>query len=190
LILVALAVPRLGGAKQIVLTLTGLLLGPLLAPTIWGLLGGRVTKIAVYVSAGFSFAVGLVFKFALVGTMGQWPLVQWVHANPRMSDVIFGAALPSLILAAFHFTARRDAPGWGEISRRLDAYRPLPPEATGDDHSPGEITWITLAATGLIMLALTLINADGRLALCAFALVLLVLAAIIRGASARRTRRL
>ncbi|MFD0325222.1 sodium:solute symporter family transporter [Lysobacter gummosus] len=58
LVAVALLVPVMGGAERIVLTLTGMLFGPLMAPTIWGLLSGRIGMAAVTASAGLGFWPG------------------------------------------------------------------------------------------------------------------------------------
>src|SRR5690606_1412656 len=58
LIGVALLIPYLGGAEKVVVTITSLMVGPLLAPTIWGLFSKRTSLRAIWVTVAVSFAVG------------------------------------------------------------------------------------------------------------------------------------
>lgn len=178
---VAVAVPRLGGAEKIVLTLTGFLLGPLMAPSIFGLLSGRIGKGAVFATAIVSIAVGSFFKLAaplIPGLSSTW-VVGWVQGNARMSDIVFGAVLPTIILAIAHYTSRSTAPGWAEMQRRVANYAPTP-VVEGADHSPSAVTWISLAATGAVMIALVPFNDEGRTPLVLFAATLLLLAYGVR----------
>lgn len=187
-ILVAVLVPRLGGAEKIVLTLTGFLLGPLMAPSVFGLLSGRIGRSAVFTTAIVSIAVGSFFKLAapsIPGIAELW-IAGWVQANARMSDILFGAVLPTVILVVAHFRSRHAAPGWPELKRRTAAYQPTPPSTVAGDHSPSVVTWISLAATGGVMLALVPFNDAGRTPLILFAACLLALAGVIWWFSRRR----
>ncbi|WP_411851363.1 sodium:solute symporter family transporter [Stenotrophomonas sp. LGBM10] len=179
LIGVALCVPRMGGAETIVLTVTGMLFGPLMAPTLWGLLSGRIGTVTVFVTALASFTAGMVVRIGL-GPGGAWASStagRWIHANPRLTDVLVGAVLPVLILTVSQLCARRDQPQWRVIRARMDAYAPTPLGA--DDAgalAPARVVAIGLGATGLLSLGLLAVNQHGHLALLLFGVVLLVLA--------------
>lgn len=179
LVLMALCVPRLGGAEKIVLTLTGLLFGPLMAPTIFGLLSGRIGTVAVFVTALTSFAAGVLVRFGLGpggAYAGSGPGL-WIQANPRVTDVLVGAVLPVLILCIAQRLNRHDQPQWTLIRARMAAYAPTP---LGDgealDHAPARVVAISLAASGLLTLGLIAFNHDGRGALLLLGLVMLAIA--------------
>lgn len=187
LVVVASLVPYLGGAEKIVLTLTGMLFGPLMAPTIWGLLSGRIGVAAVMATAGLSFLAGLWVKFGLNGPLGSPALAAWVQANPRIADVLVGAVLPVAILTVAHLLRRKPQPAWSAVQARVDAYAPTPPGEHGVDHAPAKVVALSLGASGLLTLALLAFNRDGRAALLVFGLALLAIAWAAWRVSRRRT---
>lgn len=186
LVMVALAVPYAGGAQQIVLTVTAMLLPPLMAPTVWGMLSGRVGMAALLTSALGSFALGLAIKFlaAAGAPLGATAFGAWIQANPRMTDVLVGAVFPNIVLALFHAAARGVQPGWIETERRIAGYVPDPAGAA--DHGSGTIVSVSLAGSGILMLALLPFDDAGRGTLVVFALVMLALAAGTWRVGARR----
>lgn len=176
LTLVALAVPYAGGAQQIVLTVTAMLLPPLMAPTVWGLLSGRIGLRALVFSAAASFVAGLLIKFFMAkgGLLGGWDLALWFQVNPRMTDVLVGALLPNLILAGFHFSATGIQPGWKETERRIASY--VPSREGAADHGSAQVVATSLAGSGIVMLALIPFDERGQATLAVFGLLMLVLA--------------
>lgn len=181
LITVALCVPRMGGAEKIVLTLTGMVFGPLMAPTIWGLLSGRIGTGTVFITAGVSFTVGVLVRFGMDvgGPFGTSLPAPWIQANPRLTDVLVGAVLPVLILTVSHVLARRPRPQWQRVRARMDAYAPTTMSAAdAGDHAPARTVAISLTACGLLMLGLIAFNDQGRMPLLLFGVVLLVIAAL------------
>lgn len=179
LIAVALCVPRLGGAEKIVLTVTGMLFGPLMAPTIWGLLSGRIGTGTVFITAGTSFAVGVLVRLGpAVGLLAGSAPARWIQANPRLADVLVGAVLPVVILTVAHVMAKRPAPQWHRVRARVDAYAPTPmTTADANDHAPARTVAISLTVTGLLTLGLVAFNDSGRLSLLVFGTALLLIAA-------------
>lgn len=192
IVLIAIFVPRLGGAQQIVLTIAGLLIGPLMAPALWGLLSGRIGRSAVYSTAIISIGLGVFLKFGIpaIASLKDTEAAIWIATNPRMVDVMVGAVVPTLILTIAHFLAGSNGAAWAELERRKSRYAPTPldPDAAGD-HSPAVVTWVALAATGLVMLALLPFNSEGRGALTLFGLALLALAVAIWGADRNQAAR-
>lgn len=179
LIAVALCVPRMGGAEKIVLTLTGMLFGPLMAPTIWGLLSGRIGTATVFVTAAASFIAGVLVRFgANAGAVAHTVPAQWIQANPRLTDVLVGAVLPTLILTASHLLARGPAPQWQRVQARMAAYAPTPMSAAeASDHAPARTVAISLTASGLLTLGLMAFNEHGHAPLLLFGTALLALSA-------------
>jgi Na+/proline symporter len=179
---VALIVPQMGGAEGIIIAVTGLLFGPLMAPTVWGLWSGRIGLGAVLATAGISLAVGLVVKLGMAAgaSMGTSEMAAWTRANPRMTDIILGAVLPVVILTAAHLLSRRPASGWAKVQARFAAYTPTSLEAGGADHSSGGTVALGLGASGVLMLFLLIFNTEGRAALASFGLLLIALAFLVR----------
>ena len=184
---VALLVPYAGGAQQIVLTITALLLPPLMAPAVWGLLSGRIGLGALFGSAAISFAAGLTAKFAMAAgaPLGGTGVGLWVQANPRMADILIGTLLPNVILAACHFTAREVQLGWIETERRAATYRPSLEGPA--DHGSGHVISVSLAVSGLLMLALLPFDDQGRATLTIFAAAMLLLALVTHLAGRGKT---
>lgn len=192
LVLVALCVPSMGGAEKIVLTMTGMLFGPLMAPTIWGLMSGRIGSGTVYVTAFASFAAGMVLKFGV--EPGRLPytgaLAEWIQSNPRMADVMVGAVLPVIILTIAQLVLRGSHGRWQAVQERMDRYTPTPAdELAARDSSPMRIVAIAMGCSGLLTMGLMLINAQRRGALLVFGLVLIVIALLAwRAGWPRRAR--
>jgi len=178
LIAMAWHVPRLGGAESVVLTITGLLFGPLMAPTVWGLLSGRIGTGAVFATTLGSFAAGLLLRFGLAadGALAHWPLAGWVQANPRVADVLVGAVLPVLILAVAHLCAPTTRPQWLSVQARMAAYTPTPISGSGSyDHSPARVVGLSAGVSGLLLLALVPASPAHRWPLGAFGVLLLAI---------------
>lgn len=188
-VIIAIFVPRLGGAQQIVLTIAGLLIGPLMAPALWGLLSGRIGRSAVYSTAIISIGLGLFLKFGVssIAVLKTTDAAIWIANNPRMVDVTVGAVVPTIILTIIHFMAGRNVAAWDDLERRKSRYVPTPLDPkSASDHSPAVVTWVSLAATGFVMLILLPFNSQGRGPLMLFGLALVVLAVAIWAVDRRR----
>jgi len=179
LIAVALCVPRMGGAEKIVLTVTGMLFGPLLAPTIWGLLSGRIGSGAVFACAFISFAAGLCVRLGIEadGAFAGTALATWIQTNPRLTDIGVGVVLPVLILSIAQLSARADRPQWQTLRLRMAEEAGRRENQTMiEDHSPARVVALSLGTAGLLMLGLIAFNPHMRALLLGLGIVLLGLA--------------
>ncbi|NLE38756.1 MAG: Na+:solute symporter, partial [Pirellulaceae bacterium] len=104
-LLIALVLPRIGGAEKTVLSITGLFAGPMLLPSIWGLFSRRIGWNAVWLSAVFGFAAGGLLKFGLLrteqwlgdgGTLGF--VMQWIMSNRWTVELMVGLGAPLTVL--------------------------------------------------------------------------------------------
>lgn len=174
--LLGVLVPIMGGAEKVIVTLTSLLFGPLMAPTIWGLLSGKVGLRSVFATVGICGATALIARFGPAGPLAGTGFGTWIMANAQLVDVLIGAVLPVMILTIAHLLSGHDKPGWQETQARAAAYAPEPIDADGPSHSPPGIIALALSVTGAIMLALLLVNDEGQATLAAFGGVTLLLA--------------
>lgn len=179
----ALAVPLLGGAERVIITITSLMVAPLLAPTIFGLFNRRIDQRAVWVSAAVCIVAGAVAKYLAPGRLGL---------SGESTEILIGVMLPVAVLAVLAAVPRGPAAGWERVEAGAAAYRsrqraaaPLP-----FDPWPAYIVAGGLGACGLMMTGLLLVNDQDRGTISSFALALGVLALLIAAAANRKVRRL
>jgi len=117
---VSLAIPYMGGAEKLIVSITSLMVGPLLAPTIWGLFSKRVTISAIWVTASASFVLGVIVKMGL-GSNG-WlvnestqALADMIAANGKTVDLVIGVIVPIIILAIMQRLKTSTADGWNTV---------------------------------------------------------------------------
>lgn len=177
-ILVALLVPYAGGAEAIILMVTGLLFGPMMAPTVWGLLSSRIGLKTLIATTLISFAAGLIAKVGMswYGPLAHLDVAVWTRANPRMTDILIGVLLPNLLLTISHIRGTRMHPGWLELERRANQYVDGHTEA-GEHADTLLILAVSLASAGVLMLILALFDDKGQGTLGLFSIVMLLLAA-------------
>jgi Na+/proline symporter len=98
-IVVAIAIPHLGGAQNVILTITGLFVGPMVLPTIWGLFSKRVGASAVYITVLTGALCSAILKFGVSN-------LAFVQENSRSLEVLVGIIPPLLTLAALEWLGK------------------------------------------------------------------------------------
>jgi hypothetical protein len=140
----ALIIPYLGGAEKVVISVTSLMVGPLLAPTIWGLLGRRITARAVAITAGISFSAGIVCKLIL-------------KLSGTTVDVLIGVVLPITILCIMHFLQKGTAEGWERVAQ-LERKTRESGIKTKASRTPAVVVAVSLLCFAVMMFSLTAFN--------------------------------
>ncbi len=164
LVVLAVVVPQAGGVEHIVILWATLIVGPLMAPTIWGLLSPRVTTRALWMTVAISFAAGVLFK---VGAQMGWAVIP-----EGMVDVTVGVILPVIVLSAAHFVSRGEAPGW----RRTQEAASAAIRNNGPiDTLPARALGVSLSVSGAVILALVPFDPGYRTSLGAFGAAVLLL---------------
>ena len=110
IIVLALLIPSLGGAENVVFILASLLISPLFAAALWGLFSRRINAKAVWAVAAFAGG-GILMKFGLQlepmrAVAGLRGMADWVQQNPRLTDALVGVFMPLAVLAAFECAGR------------------------------------------------------------------------------------
>ncbi|MFC1573850.1 sodium:solute symporter family protein, partial [Candidatus Latescibacterota bacterium] len=125
LIALALAVPYLGGAENVILSVTSLIVVPLLAPTVWGLLSRRIGTQSVWLTAGICFFAGALVNFGfskggfLENVSALEPLTTWIQSNHRLMQQLVGVLLPILILAYLEWRSSETDHGWTNVENSI-----------------------------------------------------------------------
>ncbi|WP_409965856.1 hypothetical protein PIECOFPK_02160 [Mycovorax composti] len=99
MILIALAVPYLGGVVEFTISLGAITGGPLLLPPIWALFSKRLTGKATINITLVSLAVNIFFKLILPAING--------YKLSRGSEMLLGVLLPLILLLIYDFIFAR-----------------------------------------------------------------------------------
>lgn len=100
-IAVAVCIPAMGGAQNVILTITGLFVGPLVLPTIWGLFSKNIRASAVYITIAVGGISSAVLKYGLSN-------VEFIILNNRAMEVAVGIIPPMLTLLILEIIGRRN----------------------------------------------------------------------------------
>ncbi len=133
LIAVALTIPYLGGIEKVIISITSIMVGPLLAPTIWGLFSRKTATSAIWVTAPVSFVLGFIALIlnpgGFLSTLSApknfpslrgfydsittiFPNVSnYIANNTQTVNLVIGVVVPIVILTVMHFMATEEAPG-------------------------------------------------------------------------------
>ncbi len=133
LIAVALTIPYLGGIEKVIISITSIMVGPLLAPTIWGLFSRKTATSAIWVTAPVSFVLGFIALIlnpgGFLSTLSSpknfpslrgiydsvttmFPQVsEYIANNTQTVNLVIGVVVPIVILTVMHFMATEEAPG-------------------------------------------------------------------------------
>jgi len=188
IIAVAMAVPILGGAEKVVLSITSLIVGPLLLPLVWALFSRKVTALDLALTAGICCGLGLLVRFGMGGD--SWlarqslldPLVAFVRTQPRSIEAIVGVVLPALAMMLVELLRKSEAEGTAPFLAL--ASRPRPPEApatVAELAQPARVVGWSLAtcAVGMFLLALFASTDRALLAGCGALMVALAVPALL-----------
>jgi len=157
LITVALAVPRLGGAQEVILSITGLMVTPLLLPSVWGLFSRRIGQNSIWPTAGISLTMGVLVKFGfaengfLAKLSGLEGVAVWVQNHVRTVEALVGVLLPVLILWIIHQCSHGESQGFVAITVQS---RKTEPAVSSPSSLPAVIVAWSLAAYGVLMFVL------------------------------------
>ncbi len=164
LIILAIMVPHLGGAEDVVISVTSLLVTPLLLPSVWGLFSKRITQNDIWPTAIISFGLGFIVKFGLIS--GGWfknienmnAMSDWISLNLRSLEIVVGVILPAVIMTALELRRSVVSEGWKRIDKLSaleEKHIEMQPSAL-----PAKIVAWALGVCTLLMVVLWIIDQD------------------------------
>jgi solute:Na+ symporter, SSS family len=181
MIIIALIVPYVGGIVNVILSVAAVTGGPLLAPPLWALFSKRLTGNATLWITGITLCINLFFKLITPAMMDL--------KLSRAQENILGVGLPILLLIAAELWARRKT----HYSREyldFEAHKVDLQEAELET-TPAEkrevlkqngfglkVIAFSLAFTGIILFALSLLTTSGKIITACMAFVVLLSAFI------------
>jgi SSS family transporter len=177
----ALCIPMMGGAEKVIISVTEVMVVPLLAPILFGLLSNRINTGTLWITAGICIPLGLAFHFGWIETDTSTPFGNWLK---NQSMTLIGVVLPLIIVMIAHLRTRKVDRHWANIEElRLNEQTAVETRIDGPaDHSPARIVAWSMVVLGASMACLIPINPEQRAIILIFALVLAAIgAAILRG---------
>lgn len=183
LIIISLAVPSMGGVENVVLSIGALLITPLMAPTVWGLLSKRIDRKAVWLTAGIGFLGGFLVKFGFTegGFLADIPALEqlssFIQAYYRTVEITVGVVMPLTVLMVLEWRGKALDDGWMNVWAHADTQKAELPSAPSD--LPARMIFWNIAALGVLMLVLAFITDGSPVVLFVFSAILLMLAGAI-----------
>jgi Na+/proline symporter len=185
---IALAVPAMGGAERVIVPATSLMVGPLLAPLLIGLLSKRLPAYTVWVTAAVSTGLIVLVKMMLphvkLGIPALDAFTEWTQLNGQTTDIVLGTIVPICLVLGCIVLSKRTSAGWDRLAA---LHSTLDPSAHAfASRAPAIIVAWSLVGCGAMMAALAIRSEEGRMLLIGYAIMLLTLAVVIFCRSAAR----
>lgn len=180
---IALMVPWLGGAEKVILSVTSLIVGPLLLPLLWSLFSRKVVAVDVAIAVGVCFGLGALVRFGLgenswfAGWPGIAALAAMVEASPRNVDVVIGVVMPAILMATAE-VRRRDPAAGAEAVRELASRTQSEPavQSVAELVRPARVVGWSLATCAIVLALLAVFWEEDRMLLGVAVLVLVAMA--------------
>ncbi|MEX1049629.1 MAG: hypothetical protein WED15_08880 [Akkermansiaceae bacterium] len=163
---IALCIPMLGGAERVIISITELMVVPLLAPILIGLLSKKVNVGALWVTAAVCIPLGLALHFGLI-TPPEDGIGKWLFSH---SKTFVGVVLPMAIVLIAHLRARGEDRRWQHIEKLQTLEREVEARQSGKaDSAPAKIVGWSMVMLGAGMLCLIPLNPGQRTIIFLFA---------------------
>lgn len=162
MVCLALAVPRLGGAERVIVSITSFMTVPLLAPVLWGLMSRRIGNAAVWATAAISTCAMVLVKVLLTpgGLLAEstslQSLIGWIAANELTTEIAFGVGLPLATLIGVHLLSRGTSDGSRRVSMLAPLHRPLPDQEVNREMAT--IVGWSLVTCAVVIASFLLVN--------------------------------
>jgi SSS family transporter len=181
---IALAIPHMGGAERVIVSITSLLVGSLLAPTVWGLFSPRMSRSSVFVTGCVGFVVGFVVQFVL-GPGGWWSGVKALAGVNRLIaeqgktvEIVIGVGLPVVILTVLQLMGPVMTAGWQKV-QQFAAQEQAAPSHVITNRLPALVVAWSVGVCGVGMALLAWYDSQARVVLGIFAAAMVLLAVTI-----------
>lgn len=171
---IALCIPMLGGAERVIISITELMVVPLLAPILIGLLSKKVNVSALWLTAGICIPLGLMLHFQLLMPPQNSALGQWFFDQ---SKTFVGVILPIFIVLIAHSRAGGVDRRWQQIEEH--SATATPPAKT--DAGPARIVGWSMVVLGSGMMFLIPLNPGQGGIILLFAMIIAAIGLAILG---------
>src|SRR5690606_35464042 len=159
------------GAEQVILTITSLLVVPMVLPTIWGLSFGKITQKAVWYATGLSFLAAFFTKVGIPQAADVAVLV-WLSENSLVAEVGVGLIVPLAVLALFERFGQRTAAGFVKLGEHTLQKSESTQVVSTVAAYPARLLAYSIGALSVLMYALAFTAGDKKGLVIGFGVVL------------------
>jgi SSS family solute:Na+ symporter len=164
---IALCIPMLGGAEKVIIAITELMVVPLLAPILIGLLSKKLNVGALWLTAGICIPLGLALHFKLITPPLDTPIAQLLFDQ---SKTFVGVVLPVAIILIALLRTRGMDHHWKNIEElQAIELETVAKQSSKADNTPARIVGWSMVVIGLGMICLLPINPNQRIIILLFA---------------------
>ncbi len=170
LIMVALLVPSMGGAEEVIISINSLMVLPLLAPTLWGMFSRRIGLKEMCIVTLTSFTLGGFLRFGL-------------SIQSKDIDILVGVLFPILMLIVIERFGKKDTDkGWQVVEKlRISSIEVLEADEAPSafDTFPGRVIIVSLVVCAIGLFFLSSMSDSGRMIISIFGGIVLVISFLI-----------
>lgn len=192
-ILLGVSVPYLGGAEKIVLVAVNLVVGPLILPTIWGLLSPRIgiKNLMVILAIGVLSSIGLKYGISADGFLrgiGFFDMLGDLSAkNGRVAEMAVGTLLPFIILITMEIVGRKKQyidSGWikdkefGKKQREIEE-KTYDPTKLGIQNQKYSLLGVFLMGISIIVAVSGFLSNEYQILFISYAVILFIIGIIL-----------
>jgi SSS family solute:Na+ symporter len=178
---IAVCIPYFGGAEQIILTITGLLVVAMVLPMLWGLYFGKIKQSSIWWSTGITVAVSILLKSNVFIKSDNF-IMNLYKMNSQLFEVAVGIFVPLLVLAVMELGSKKVDVGFEQIEEKLAVKQDIPDAETDFQIAvfPAQLLGYSIGVLALIMFGLIAFSTDhSQILIGIFAAVLLILSSVI-----------
>jgi SSS family solute:Na+ symporter len=184
LIIIALEIEKFGQVKDLIISITSLMVVPLLAPSLWGLFSRRINGRAVWITGLSGFCLGAIIRlgFGENGWFeGMKSINEWVVANSDFLKTFVGVIFPVIVLSVVELMSRGESEGWNKIQELSKKQDETEHQRTAKANPiAAKVVAYCLIVCSLMMFSLIAVNdSDSTVVLSVFGATLAVISWII-----------
>jgi SSS family solute:Na+ symporter len=187
LIVMAILIPAMGGARKVIITINSLLVVPLFAPTLWGVFSKKIGIKHMLIVALTSFGIGLSLRFGLPAITKEgdplWGITDYVLNNKKMVELFVGVLLPVFMLIIIEWMLKSTDTGSTRLDKKRGDSHAMITAAEQDssfDPFPARMVMYSLLTLGAWMLFIGFREPADRTVLVSVGCVLLIMCGVIQ----------
>jgi solute:Na+ symporter, SSS family len=155
----AILVPAMGGAEDIILSITALVAGLMVLPVIWGMFSRKINQQGLFASILITGFLFFMIKFGLLTPHG-WIISElpeagqtWILSYNRTIEAVTGAVLPFVVLAVSELFFKKESSHYIGINQYLEDPEEQVPVTS---LFPAKVMAVTFAVLSVIIAFLAL----------------------------------
>lgn len=153
----AILVPRMGGAEDIILSITALVAGVTVLPVLWGMFSKKINEKGVFIAITISTILLIMIKYGFLSEFG-WFLPdnpgrfsEWVLTYSRTLEAVFGVLVPVIVLIGVELSLKSESPKYIPIDQSKEDDKKIESSLF-----PGKIMAVSIGVLALIVAILAL----------------------------------